>query len=119
MNSTADSIEIIQLQAASQIVYGPIGLVIFVIGTFGNLINIISFARLESLNTLASSFFLFASFVGSQMVLTTGLLTRVIQGLTGVDLLFISLFICKARWMVRTTSGTFSLTCVCFAAIDR
>ena len=91
----------------------------FVLGTIGNLINIISFVRLESLKTLASSLFLLASFIASQFVLITGLLTRVIRGFTGIDPVYTSVALCKARWMIRTAAGTVSLTCVCFAAIDR
>ncbi|CAF1017186.1 unnamed protein product [Rotaria sordida] len=103
----------------SQELYGWGSLIIFFIGTFGNILDIISFIRLESLNTLASSLFLLASFIGSQCVMLTATLLRVIFGLTGYDPLFSSLFLCKARWMVGPASGAFSLTCVCLAAVDR
>jgi hypothetical protein len=103
----------------SQNLYGWGSLIIFVIGTFGNLLDIILFIRLESLNTLASSLFLLASFVGSQSVMLTATLSRIIFGLTGHDPLFASLFLCKVRWMVGPASGAFSLTCVSLAAVDR
>ncbi|CAF1007868.1 unnamed protein product [Rotaria sordida] len=103
----------------SQELYGWGSLIIFFIGTFGNILDIILFIRLESLNTLASSLFLLASFIGSQCVMLTATLLRVIFGLTGYDPLFSSLFLCKARWMVGPASGAFSLTCVCLAAVDR
>ncbi|CAF2820465.1 unnamed protein product [Rotaria sp. Silwood2] len=103
----------------SQILYGWGSLIIFFIGTFGNILDIILFIRLESLNTLASSLFLLASFIGSQCVMLTATLLRVIFGLTGYDPLFSSLFLCKARWMVGPASGAFSLTCVSLAAADR
>jgi hypothetical protein len=103
----------------SQNLYGWGSLIIFFIGTFGNLLDIILFIRLESLNTLASSLFLLASFIGSQSVMLTATLLRIIFGLTGYDPLFASLFLCKARWMVGPASGAFSLTCVSLAAVDR
>ncbi|CAF3388979.1 unnamed protein product, partial [Rotaria sp. Silwood2] len=103
----------------SQILYGWGSLIIFFIGTFGNILDIILFIRLESLNALASSLFLLASFIGSQCVMLTATLLRVIFGLTGYDPLFSSLFLCKARWMVGPASGAFSLTCVSLAAADR
>ncbi|CAF3842757.1 unnamed protein product [Rotaria sp. Silwood1] len=103
----------------SQVLYGWGSLFIFFIGSFGNILDIILFIRLESLNTLASSLFLLASFVGSQCVMLTATLLRVIFGLTGYDPLFASLFLCKTRWMVGPASGAFSLTCVCLAAVDR
>jgi hypothetical protein len=103
----------------SQDLYGWGSLIIFLIGTFGNLLDIILFIRLESLNTLASSLFLLASFIGSQCVMLTATLLRIIYGLTRYDPLFASLFLCKARWMIGPASGAFSLTCVGLAAIDR
>ncbi|CAF3992584.1 unnamed protein product, partial [Rotaria sp. Silwood1] len=99
--------------------FAYIGLAILLLGTIGNIINVISFARLESLKTLASSLFLLTSFIGSQCVLITGLLTRVIRGFTRIDPVYASVGLCKARWMIRTTAGAVSLTCICLAAIDR
>jgi hypothetical protein len=103
----------------SQDLYGWGSLIIFFIGTFGNLLNIILFIHLESLNTLASSLFLLASFIGSQCVMLTATLLRIIFGLTGYDPLFASLLLCKARWMIGPASGAFSLTCVSLAGVDR
>ncbi|UJR24014.1 hypothetical protein I4U23_026979 [Adineta vaga] len=103
----------------SQNLYGWGSLIIFIIGTFGNVLDIILFIHLESLNTLASSLFLLASFIGSQCVMLTATLLRIIFGLTGYDPLFSSLFLCKLRWMIGPASGAFSLTCVCLAAVDR
>lgn len=108
-----------QLQRISQDFYGWGSLIIFCIGTIGNLLDIILFIRLESLNTLASSLFLLASFIGSQCVMLTATLLRIVFGLTGYDPLFASLFVCKARWMIGPASGAFSLTCVTLAAVDR
>lgn len=108
-----------QLLNVAEILFAYVGLGIFILGTIGNLINVISFARLESLKTLASSLFLLVSFFGSQIVLTFGLLTRVIRGFSGVDPVYTSIILCKIRWWIRTTGGAVSLTCVCLAAIDR
>ncbi|CAF5227727.1 unnamed protein product, partial [Rotaria magnacalcarata] len=78
MSSTGtDQNEITQLLAIVDILFGYVGLTIMLLGTFGNVINAISFARLESLKTLASSLFLLASVIASQGVLSFGLLTRV------------------------------------------
>ncbi|UJR32796.1 hypothetical protein I4U23_020258 [Adineta vaga] len=120
MNSTSTSRnDIVQLLNIAEYLFGYVGLIIFVIGTAGNLINVILFSRLESLKTLASSLFLLVSFLGSQTVLTTGLLTRVIRGFSGIDPVYTSVILCKIRWMIRTIGGAVSLTCVCLAAIDR
>jgi hypothetical protein len=119
MNSTTNDSSLDLLQSIPQTLYNSVGLALFIIGTIGNLLDIISFSRLESLNTLASSLFLLASFSSSQVVLITGLLSRIIIGLTGNNSLFNSLFVCKARSMVKIASVTFTMTCVCLAAIDR
>jgi hypothetical protein len=119
MNSTTNDTYLHFLQSIPQNLYNTAGLALFIVGTIGNVLDIISFSRLESLKTLPSSLFLLASFIGSQMVLITGLLPRFIFGLMGNDPLLNSLIICKARSMLQPTSATFSMTCVCFAAIDR
>lgn len=113
------SSEIQKLSDIAENLFAYVGLSIFILGTFGNLINIISFSRLTSLKTLASSLFLLVSFIASQTVLTLGLLTRVIRGFSGIDPLYTSVGLCKARWYIRTVAGAVSLTCVSFAAIDR
>lgn len=115
--SSTDSVQ--QLLDIAEYIFAYFGLAILAIGTLGNAINVISFARLESLKTLASSLFLLTSFLASQMVLIFGVLTRVIRGFSGVDPVYTSVLFCKIRWWIRTTSNAVSLTCVCFAAIDR
>ena len=108
-----------ELLDVSRRLYAWASLTIFILGTVGNLFDLILFLRLESLNTLASSLFLFASFIGSECVMLTATLLRLIFGMTGFDPLFSSLFLCKARWMIGPASGAFALTCVSFAAFDR
>ncbi|CAF1481887.1 unnamed protein product [Rotaria sp. Silwood1] len=120
MNSTTtNQYEVTQLLDIAENLFGYIGLTILLLGTIGNIMNVISFARLESLKTLASSLFLLTSCIASQVVLITGLLTRVIRGFSRVDPVYTSVVLCKIRWMIRTTAGAVSLTCVCLAAIDR
>ncbi|CAF0781970.1 unnamed protein product [Adineta steineri] len=120
MSSTStNQNDITQLLGIAEYLFAYVGLTIFIFGTIGNLINLLSFIRLESLKTLASSLFLLASFIGSEIVLITGLLTRVISGFSGIDPVNTSVVLCKIRWMIRTAGGAISLTCVCLAAIDR
>ena len=119
MNSTTAPTDADRLLAIAEILFAYVGLIIFVVGTFGNLMNSLLFSRLTSLNTLASSVFLLVSFIFSQSVLVTGLLTRVIRGFSGVDPVNTSVTFCKVRWTIRTISNAVCLTCVCLAAIDR
>ncbi|CAF3631271.1 unnamed protein product [Rotaria sp. Silwood1] len=52
-------------------------------------------------------------------MLITGLVPRVIVGLTGNTSLVNFLLLCKARTMLKPASATFSMACVCLAAFDR
>ena len=107
------------LNSMPEILFAYVGTTILIFGTVGNHLNIILFARLESLSRLASSLFLLISFIASEGVLLTALLTRVIHGFTGFDPTHSSIIICKMRWMIRTSVNAISLTCICLAAIDR
>ncbi|CAF0933674.1 unnamed protein product [Rotaria sordida] len=118
-STTTNQYEVTQLLDIAEDLFAYVGLTILLLGTIGNMINVISFARLESLKTLASSLFLLTSCIASQVVLVTGLLTRVIRGFSLIDPVYTSVVLCKVRWMIRTAAGAVSLTCVCLAAIDR
>ncbi|CAF1065438.1 unnamed protein product [Rotaria sordida] len=118
-STTTNQYEVTQLLDIAEDLFAYVGLTILLLGTIGNMINVISFARLESLKTLASSLFLLTSCIASQGVLVTGLLTRVIRGFSLIDPVYTSVVLCKVRWMIRTAAGAVSLTCVCLAAIDR
>ncbi|CAF4074613.1 unnamed protein product [Rotaria sordida] len=52
-------------------------------------------------------------------MLITGLVPRIIIGLTGNTSLMNSLVLCKIRTMLQPASATFSMSCVCFAGFDR
>lgn len=84
-NFTNVSDVIFQLRLITTDIYAYVGLIIFIIGTIGNVCNIVVFTRLQSLSGLASSWFLLASFIGSQCVLSTGVLSRAIFGFTAID----------------------------------
>lgn len=119
MSTTVDQTEVNQLLNVAEMLFAYVGLLILIFGSVGNILNLILFVGLESLNTLASSLFLLTSFVASEGVLITGLLTRVIRGFSGVDPVNSLVTLCKIRWMVRTIANAVALTCVCLAAFDR
>ena len=119
MNVSAEQLEIDRLYAIGEQIFAYLGLIILILGTVGNSLNLIVFARLDSLKTLASSLFLLVSSIASQTVLTIGLSTRVIRGFSGTDPVHTSVMFCKIRWTIRTIANATSLTCVCLAALDR
>jgi len=109
---------IFQLKLITTDIYAYVGLFMFIIGTIGNVCNIVVFTRLRSLSGLASVWFLLTSFVGSQCVLSTGVLSRAIFGFTGVDPLVSSIIWCKIHWVIGPLGGNLALTCIGFGSID-
>ncbi|CAF0859317.1 unnamed protein product [Adineta steineri] len=119
MSTASNDTLINQLRSGTNIIYAVMGVVLFVGGTIGNLCNIVVFMRIRTLSRLAASWFLLASFIGSQMLVSTSVLSRAIFGITGVESLATSVFWCKFRWLIGPAGGLISITCICFAAIDR
>lgn len=87
MTNTTISNEILNLQLASQMIYGYGALILIGFGTVGNLLNIVVFIRLKMLRQIPNSVFLLASFIGSLVQLWTVRFSRAILSLTGIDLL--------------------------------
>jgi hypothetical protein len=116
---TNDNDVIFKLRLITNDIYAYIGLIMLVFGTIGNVCNIVVFILLHPLSKLASTWLLVASFVGSQIVLSTAVLSRVIFGLSGIDPLVSSIIWCKIRWVLGPLAGTTALTCISLASIDR
>ena len=119
MMNISNNSTVLRLQLVTNNIYAYVGLVIFIFGTIGNFSNIFIFMRIHSLSNLASSWLLLASFVGSQCVLSTGVLSRSIFGISGIDPLVSSVIWCKIRWILGPLGGSTALTCIALAAIDR
>ena len=120
MSNTTDNSDIIaRIQLATTNIYAYAGLFIFCVGTIGNVFNIIVFTHLRALSKLASSLFLVSSFIGSQLVLSTGVISRVIFGLTGKDPLVSSNIWCKIRNLLGPVGGSVALTCISLASVER
>ena len=118
-NLTNDSDAIFRIQLATNSIYAYLGLIMVVIGTIGNVCNIVVFTRLGPLSNLASSSLLVAAFIGSQFVLSTGVLSRVIFGFSGVDPLVSSIIWCKIRYVLGPLGGITALTCISLASVER
>ncbi|CAF1021544.1 unnamed protein product [Adineta ricciae] len=92
------------------------GFIILKLGLIGNLINLFV---LFSTRTNPCSFLLWLASIFNIITLLAGLLPRILSIGFSVDASSTSLMWCKSRWFLSYTSAFTSLTCICFASIDR
>lgn len=92
------------------------GLSIFTFGIIGNLINL---CVLFSTRSNPCLFLLFVSSIFNIITLSVGLLPRVLNIGFGIDALPTSMLWCKSRYFLSYIATITSLTCICFASIDR
>ena len=91
----------------------------FIFGTFGNLLNIITFSCLKTYRSLITSTLLtMASFAG-QLCLTFTLGLNSISKWIDVHIPSRNLAICKSTKYIQSFSILVSLTCLCLSSIDR
>jgi hypothetical protein len=107
-----------KLMWISQRLNGIVDLPVVVLGRPANLLIILYFVQLKSLNKWASSLFLVGSIISGQLVLFA-LIPRIIFGLTGNDPTNNSLFLCKTRLFIGYSCSGFSISCTCLNAIDQ
>ncbi|CAF1105885.1 unnamed protein product [Rotaria sp. Silwood1] len=119
MPNTALNYEIVRLQSIANIIDGYVMLVLIIVGTVGNLLNIFVFIYLKELRRMPNSIFLVSSFIGSLVLLWATRFPRSILAITNIDLLAISTIYCKLRWLFGRWGLNMPMTCVCLASIDR
>jgi hypothetical protein len=111
--------EIARLALISRVMVGSVGVPMFILGSIGNLLNVIAFAFLRQFNKLPSSIFLLISFIGSQIDVIASFLPQLVYRISGTDPLASFVILCKLRWFLGPSFGTVALHCICFAAIDQ
>lgn len=119
MSTNLANNEILRLQSISNIFNGYVMLVLIVVGTIGNLLNIFVFIRLKTLRHMPNSAFLIGQFIGSLLLLWSSRFPRSILTITGVDILVGSIVYCKIRWLFGRWGLNMPFTCICLASIDR
>ncbi|CAF1155357.1 unnamed protein product [Adineta steineri] len=93
-----------------------VGLPLFTFGILGNLINLCLLFPTQSNPT---SFLLFVSSLFNLLALSVGLLPRVLTVGFNIDGTLTILIWCKTRIFLSYIGILTSLTCICFASIDR
>ncbi|UJR29340.1 hypothetical protein I4U23_010552 [Adineta vaga] len=119
MSNAAVNEEILRLQSISKIFDGYVMLFFIIIGTIGNLMNIIVFLRHKTLRQMSNCIFMIMFFVSNLTSLWASRFQRSTLAITGVDLLVGSIFYCKFRWLFGRWGFNMSFTCICLSSIDR
>ncbi|CAF0830812.1 unnamed protein product [Adineta ricciae] len=119
MSTTSTNEEILRLQAISKIFDGYVILVLIIIGTIGNSLNIIVFLRYKTLRQMSNSVFMIAFFISNLTSLWASRFQRSMLAITGVDLLVGSIFYCKVRWLFGRWGFNMAFTSVCLSSADR
>ncbi|CAF1675976.1 unnamed protein product [Adineta ricciae] len=119
MSSASTNGEILRLQAIGQIFDGYVVLVLIIIGTIGNLLNIIIFLRNKTLRQMSNCVFMLMFFISNLTSLWASRFQRSMLAITGIDLLVGSIFYCKVRWLFGRWSFNMAFTCICLSSIDR
>ena len=92
--------------------------IIFILGNFSNLANILVFLQ-KSLRTTACSWYFILVSLGHLVFLYFGCLTRIITAWTNQDLTRISIIYCRIRIYFLTISLLTARYFLCFISIDR
>ena len=104
---------------ATSIITTYVGGVFFILGTVGNVMNIMVFTCLKTYRSLVTSSFLAVTAFTGQIYLTVSLGIGAISKWINYDIPSRSSTICKITLYLRNISILISLTCLCLSSIDR
>jgi 7 transmembrane receptor (rhodopsin family) len=91
----------------------------FILGTIGNMMNIIVFCCLKEYRSLVTSTFLAAAAFARQLYLVFSLGFKSLPKWIGYDIASRNSSICKSMLYLKNVSIQVYLTCLCFSYIDR
>ncbi|CAF0900644.1 unnamed protein product [Adineta steineri] len=98
-------------------IYG--GLILVIIGIFGNSMNILVFSTIRSYRTTPCSFYFLISSIFNIAYVTINLISRIVSTGYGIDLTHTSVIWCKIRQFSLFTLSLITITCSCLATIDQ
>ena len=119
MSTSSVNDQILLLRNIAKIFDGYVMLVLVIIGSIGNLLNIFIFLRFKSLRQMSNTVFLVGSFIGSLALLWASQIPRCVLTITGIDLHAISAVYCKIPWLFGRFGLNMPFTCLCLSGIDR
>lgn len=117
-SNSSVALEIVQFQLASQYLSIVLGLILFVGGIVGNLMNIFTFSMLGNWKCNASSLYLLVKSIFDLCNMFFGLLTPLLSNGFKIDWTIKNQIWCKVRFSVGMMTFLCSLTFICFQSID-
>lgn len=96
-----------------------LGSFVLILGIVGGILNLLVFLSLKTFRQNSCAFYLIIMSISNVGQLISGLLTRLIINLTGIDWSLESVFYCKFRWYFIHICALVSFTCICLATIDQ
>lgn len=113
--STTDQQILLAVSAITTYVSG----ILFILGSIGNVMNMIMFSCLKTYRSLVTSAFLATASFAGQLYLTFSLGLESLSKWIGYDIPSRNLQFCKATWYIKNVGIQVSLTCLCLSSIDR
>ncbi|CAF0809853.1 unnamed protein product [Adineta ricciae] len=110
---------VIYLNSLSQTISTYGSLALFVLGIFGNFVNIILFTFHRQLNKLPTTTFLVVSFLASQVNLCIVSIPQLLSRFAGSDPLTKYPILCKLRWFFGPVTAIVGLHGFCLAIINQ
>jgi hypothetical protein len=107
------------LKFASQQITIYIGCFSFIVGLFGNILNIAVFMTLKTFRQTSCAFYLTAASAINIVQLLCGLLARILISGYDIDLTKTSVFLCKIRVFSGFIATLIWLALICLAVADR
>jgi hypothetical protein len=111
--------DITKLKFVSEQLTIYIGCISFVIGLFGNTLNLIVFMTLKTFRQTLCALYLTAASAINIVQLLCGLLPRILISGYGIDLTKTSVFLCKIRVFIGFIATLIWLTFICLGVADQ
>lgn len=114
-----NSNEIMYLRSISDGLNGYCALIVLIVGTLSNTLNIAVFIRIKTFRQMPSSIFLLTSFIASIVLVWTGRFSQALNIISGIDMAAASPFFCAFRTVFGRISQNLALLCVGLVSIER
>ncbi|CAF1441150.1 unnamed protein product [Adineta steineri] len=96
-----------------------IGIILFLAGIIGNTMNIFIFSSVRTYRTAPCTFYFLVAAIHQTLYVLIILISRIVTGMSGIDLTRISIAWCKTRYFFISILSPISYTCSCLATIDQ
>ena len=98
-------------------IYG--GILMFVLGTVGNIMSVLVFCGIKSYRSLPTSVFLAAVSIANQINITVRIFLQFLTSILGYNPFATNRSACQFQWFLRKVFPQIAATCLCLCALDR